>query len=273
MGPRRTSGLTRTAWSVPLIPEPEHFRHVGNRDVMYGVVAGAVRASIVDPRRGRALAKDLWMLLKRLGAPNVRNVDLSRIRGIADIDIEGPVTRHSSLALSALSVLLECETIFELGTFEGETTWLLAHNRPEARVYTLDLPPGQTAPRAALEITDPEYLNARDRGWRFHSTPEQGRITQLYGDSATFDFSPYTGSMDLVFIDASHSYGYVRSDTEAAFGMLSDLGAIVWDGYTHYPGVYAYLNELAPSLDRAIYHIVGTRLAMYSRWDIVPPDA
>jgi len=29
------------------------------------------------------------------------------------------------------------------------------------------------------------------------------------------------------------------------------------------------LTALAPALDRPIYHLAGTRLALYSRWDIV----
>jgi hypothetical protein len=64
----------------------------------------------------------------------------------------------------------------------------------------------------------------------------------------------------------------MRPDTEAAFGLLSELGTIVWDGYSGDAGVYAYLNELAPSIDGPLFHILGTRLVFYSRWDIVMPD-
>jgi hypothetical protein len=78
--------------------------------------------------------------------------------------------------------------------------------------------------------------------------------------------------MDLVYIDASHSYSAVRSDTQAAFSMLSDLGMIVWDDYTYFPGVYAYLNEIAPTLDHPIFHVLGTRLAVYSRWNVLLPE-
>ena len=53
---------------------------------------------------------------------------------------------------------------------------------------------------------------------------------------------------------------------------LSELGTIVWDDYTHSAGAYAYLNTLAPALDRPVFHLLGTRLAVYSRWDIVLPD-
>jgi hypothetical protein len=78
--------------------------------------------------------------------------------------------------------------------------------------------------------------------------------------------------MDLVHIDAGEGGADIRAQTDAAFGLLSELGSIVWADYPHSAGVYAYLNELAPALDRPVFHILGTRLALYSRWDIVRPS-
>jgi hypothetical protein len=75
--------------------------------------------------------------------------------------------------------------------------------------------------------------------------------------------------MDLVFIDGSHTDEYVRSDTAAAFRMLSPRGTIVWDDYLYYPGIYRVVNEVSAQLDRPVFHIVGTRLAIYSRVDIL----
>jgi len=255
-------------------PAARPIRRVANRDIALNVIAGAMRASLANPARRRRLLKDLWIDLKRWGAPNVRSVEVSQIRGIERVSVEGPVLRQCPLVLTALASLLECDSIFEFGTYRGDSAWLLAHNLPKAHVYTLDLPGPEALERAELELTDgAEYFQKWDRGVRFRGTPEAERITQLFGDSATFDFAHYSGDIDLVFIDASHSYSYVRSDTEAAFGMLSELGTIVWDDYTYYPGVYAYLNEIGPSLDRPIFHIAGTRLAVYSRWDIVVPES
>jgi predicted O-methyltransferase YrrM len=218
------------------------------------------------------LLKDLWVDLMRVGDSSVVSVEPDRIRGIDNVRVTGPVSRTGRLVLAALSIVLDADSIFEIGTFAGETTWVLAHNQPKARVYTLDLPGPETVAVAGLELAHPQYFSRWARGRYFHGTPEGERITQLFGDSASFDFSPYAGKMDLVYIDASHSYSYVRSDTQAAFTMLSELGMIVWDDYTYYPGVYAYLNEIAPTLDHPIFHVLGTRLAVYSRWNVLLPD-
>jgi len=246
-------------------------RRVRNRHIVRNVIAGVFQNAFdADHAVRRSLFKQMWIELKRYGARGVRNIEIADITGLHDVTVDGPIWRHDPLVLSALSIVLRCENVFEFGTYLGDTTWLLAHNLPNARISTLDLPARRAADSVVLELTDRDELFQRwDRGARLAGTPEEERVTLLRGDSATFDFSPYSGSMDLVYIDASHSYSYVASDTDAAFGMLSELGTIVWDDYTYYPGIYAYLNEIAPALDRPIYHIVGTRLALYTRRDIV----
>jgi predicted O-methyltransferase YrrM len=267
----------------PLPSGSPTIRRVRNRDILPAVLRGAFARAAADPRGARTrLLKRLWIELKRFSAPYVVSVGPSEIAGLEHVRVDGHVMRHSPLVLCALAQLLGCRSIFEIGTFRGDTSWLLAHNLPQARVFTLDLPGLESARRVRLEITDvDEYFHAWERGARFRGTPEGQRITALVGDSATFDFSPYRGAMDLVYIDASHSYSYVRADTEAALAMLSPIGTIVWDDYTYYPGIYAYLNELAPTLDHPIYHLLGTRLAVYSRRDLLdagspaagPPEA
>jgi predicted O-methyltransferase YrrM len=246
-------------------------RRVGNVDILPTVLRAAMAQAATDPRRLRGgLLKNLWIELKRFAAPHVVNIEPSDIRGIDRVHVKGPVTRQSSLVLCALGALLRCKMIFEFGTFRGDTTWLLAHNLPRAFVYTLDLCGPAAIDSAQLELTDAaEYFQEWDRGVRFRDTPEATRITCLVGDSATFDFSPYRGTMDLIYIDASHSFSYVKSDTEAALAMLSPSGTIVWDDYTHYSGIWKYLDDLAAGLDRPIFHLLGTRLAVYSRQELV----
>ncbi len=228
-----------TSLAVRLVQNRDHFRH--------------------------RLLRHLWIDLKRFGAPAVELVDLAHVRGLEEVQIEGPVWRHDPLIVAALCRLAGCRTVFEFGTYLGETAWLIAHNNPRVHVYTLDLPGPEAVGQLAYELTDPEYFERWERGRRFAGTPEAVRITQLLGDSATFDFSPYRGRIDLVYVDASHNYPWVRSDTEAAFQLLSERGTVVWDDYTHYPGVFRFLNQLSPRLDHPIVHVSATRLAVYTR--------
>jgi hypothetical protein len=222
---------------------PAKARRVRDRNIALGVVAGLLRNSLTASAQRSHLLTTLWIELKRYGASGVSNIELSRLRGVDRVRVAGPVGRHSPLVLAALSILLECETVFEIGPDTVGVAALLAQNLPSARIFLLSEKAGRST--------------------------ADGRVTRLDGDSYSFDFRPYSGTVDLVYVEASGRHSHLPSDTEAAFGMLSELGTIVWDGYSGDPGVYAYLNELAPSLDRPVFHILGTRLAFYSRWDIL----
>jgi predicted O-methyltransferase YrrM len=240
---------------VQKITKGQRTQAVGDLGLAPGVLAGVIRNSFSDRRGFRAgLLRSLWVEAKRFGARNVRTIELSRVRGIDQIYVDGPVIRHGMLVLSALAALLECESIFEFGSVDALTPALLAHNLATARIYTFDRPDETRSwPRASRDSPDP-------------------KITRLSGDSASYDFSPYSGKVDLVHIDGSNRPTSLAADTEAAFGMLSELGSIVWYGFTYHPALYAFLERLAPSLDRPIHHLAGTRLALYSRWDVVVPD-
>jgi hypothetical protein len=68
----------------------------------------------------------------------------------------------------------------------------------------------------------------------------------LFGDSASFDFSPFAGAVDLFFIDGAHSYEYVRSDTLRALQCVRPGGVIAWHdfGRTGVNGVSRWLLEM-----------------------------
>ena len=130
-----------------------------------------------------------------------------------------------------LVVMLQPKAIFEIGTSQGRMTALMAMNAPESTViHTLDLPPDAAVPENASDLHLIE-LARQELGITFRGTPWEGRIRQLLGDSATFDFSPYYDAIDLVTIDGSHSYPFVVSDTKQAIRMIRPGGVMLWHDY------------------------------------------
>jgi len=169
-----------------------------------------------------------------------------------------------AFVLASITASLKPARIFEIGTFTGGAALIMAQQAPPgAQIFTLDMPPGQPLRLQGLAADPPTTESARIGG-RFRGRPYGDQIAQLHGDSATFDYSPYRGQIDLVFIDGSHSYEYVANDTERALEMLSPKGAIVWDDCSEdYPGVVTALDERAAVLP--IVRIIGTRFAAFSR--------
>lgn len=144
-------------------------------------------------------------------------------------------------ALAWLASALRPKRIFELGTFDGRTSLNLALNiDDDADVHTLDLPPGEetfvTRPRTEAPVP-------ADRRYTLNHEANS-KVTQLHGDSLTFDFSPYEGRMQMVFVDACHKYRHASADTETALRLVSpEAGVIVWHDYTQFRGVQRALDE------------------------------
>jgi len=200
----------------------------------------------------------------------VENIELRELPAVADAVVEGYLDDPNRAVLAALCRATGAKTFFEIGTNRGRTAWTVARNNPGLAVYTLDLPSADSTTTLDLNESDRGFFGDEwASGEAFHGTGEAERITALFGDSASFDFSPYRGLIDVMFIDGAHSYSYVSNDTRAALELLSAGGIIAWDDYPTIPGVYRLLDELGPTLDRPLYHVLGTRLVLYSRQDIV----
>ncbi|MBN2036345.1 MAG: class I SAM-dependent methyltransferase [Chitinispirillaceae bacterium] len=157
--------------------------------------------------------------------------------------------------------------VFEIGTFNGRTTLNIAANTPSGtRIFTLDLP-FEPGPQTSLRQHpwDGKFIATRGNGRYYRESAFRDKITQLNGDSATFDFTPYADTMDLVFIDGSHSYEYVTSDSQKALTLLrGGKGIILWHDYgTKWHDVTRALNDLKTSCPAfgSIKHIRGTSLA------------
>lgn len=157
---------------------------------------------------------------------------------------------------------------FEIGTFDGRTTLNMAYNTPDNTcIYTLDLP-AENLNKTVLDIDfgDTNYIDKPVSGSRFLNDPYAlEKITQLYGDSASFDFSPWRGKIDFVFVDGSHSYDYVRNDTKVALHLLRNgEGTIVWHDYgsQYFRRLTVALNELHAEIPqlKTMKHIQGTSL-------------
>ena len=191
----------------------------------------------------------------------------------ASIQVREPITIDGNISLAEIAVMSKLvkrynpQRLFEIGTFDGRTTLNLAANASaEAEVYTLDLPKDKLSEtNLPLETGEEKYIDKTESGVRFLGTDCQQQITQLYGDSATYDFSPFFNTVDFIFIDGSHSYQYVLNDSKRALELLHNgQGVIIWHDYGKpwWQGLTTALNEMyAEGKEfKNIQHIQGTSL-------------
>lgn len=181
--------------------------------------------------------------------------------------INGNVTLLEVMAIARLIRYHNPARLFEIGTFDGRTTLNMAANSaPNVQVYTLDLP-ASGLHSTALQIAsdDKAYIDKRISGSRYQGKDCANKITQFYGDSAAFDFSPFFGSIDFVFVDGSHSYEYAMNDSKQALKLLGkEKGVILWHDYgtPYWEGVTQALNDLYLNTDefKNLKHIRGTSI-------------
>lgn len=185
---------------------------------------------------------------------------------------DGNVTALELLVISQFVALRRPLRIFEIGTFDGRTALNMAANMPEGgQVFTLDLPPEGLANTVhQVARGDIHYITKSESGARFKRSAYAGKIQQLLGDSAAFDYGPYWGTMDLVFVDGSHSYDYVKKDTETALKLLKpEGGLILWHDYgsPHWPDLTRAMNDLYREEPRfkTMRRIEGTVIVMWEK--------
>lgn len=187
------------------------------------------------------------------------------IRAIDAVD--GNVSERELITICRLVRELRPMKLFEFGTFDGRTTLNLAANSPgDAQVFTLDLPASAVSTAVSpIHRHEIQYADKPVSGARYRGTDLESRIVSLEGDSGTFDYSPYLGQIDFVFIDASHTFDYVVNDSLVALRLLrSSGGMIVWHDYGRWDGVTSALHELRARHDsfRDLVQIGGTTLAV-----------
>src|SRR5271157_1488262 len=177
---------------------------------------------------------------------------------------DGSLGIQDQAALMSLLRDREPDVVLEIGTYNGATTRLIALNLPRAKIQTLDLPTdisSEEIHQSKLPKDDFHLIGNRRVGEAIVSDPALTNVTQHFGDSATWDFSPVQG-LDFVFIDGSHTYQYVRSDTircaEAAVGRAT----FVWHDfdYCHYD-VVRYLAEMS-NAGLPVRHIEMTNMVV-----------
>ncbi len=153
--------------------------------------------------------------------------------------LSGAPNIFEQFILCALVKKIQPQTILEIGTFKGGTTWHLYENAPpDATIYTLDLPDDEFP-------TDVSNIDAAANKSR-PFLPNSDRVRQILINSRKWD-GVLDRKVQFAFIDADHRYEGIRNDTEKTLPLLDDYACICWHdamekdfGY----GTIPYLLEL-----------------------------
>ena len=170
----------------------------------------------------------------------------------------------SSMAtdFALLQMLCRChkvDTYLEIGTWRGESVANVAPFVKEA--FTLNLPDETLENRGMSKA----YIESH----RFFSK-NLSNVTHLFGDSATFDWTPYIQNCDLIFIDGDHSTEAVERDTQTALKLRKNTNSIlVWHDaksdaeYPRYEVLLGIFRAVPKELHGNVYLVKHSLCAVY----------
>jgi hypothetical protein len=226
--------------------------------------------AVLSPGKFRRSLPEFWRASSMLFHRGIASLPLaqvpdseSHIRMLSSGWLPGATPPQDLYALLRIVRWLKPRNIFEIGTSQGITTAHLALNS-EAEIYTLDLPRELARNLRGYSAGDLGLLQPeKDIGEHYRRFDDRGQVHQLFGDSRTFDDQTYQDSMDLVLVDGCHVYEGVLADSEKAFRLLGENGAILWHDFANLRDVTRAVKTVAKS--HQIFHLEGTWLALYVR--------
>lgn len=182
-----------------------------------------------------------------------------------DVALAPAASRHAwslhatdQVALQAIVAGRGVRTAFEIGTFNGGTTRVLAEAVPaDGRVVTLDLPPAQ------FDATQhPDSFRGEQVGEAYRDSPAVDKIEQLLVDSRHFDPTPHAGRFDLVLVDGAHDHEHGLADTATALRLVAPGGVVLFDDFTPY--WHGLVRGITTAMrGRHLARVAGTALGVH----------
>lgn len=134
------------------------------------------------------------------------------------------------LVLQMLIADRSVSSAFEIGTFNGGTTALIAESLPDdGHIVTVDLPD-----EAFSETQHPNAFTAADVGSIHQASPAAHKVEQIRANSLRLETGPWHAWADLVLVDGAHDYEHGFADTKSALQIVKPGGIVVWDDFEPY---------------------------------------
>jgi predicted O-methyltransferase YrrM len=174
--------------------------------------------------------------------------------------LDGGSLPTDMMLLAGLAEGVQGCTYFEIGTWRGESVAMVASRAKQC--YTL-----------CLEDIQMRALGMHERTIEAHRlfSKDLENVTQLRGDSRSFDFTSIKMKFDLIFIDGDHHYDFILNDTRSVFKhLVHENSMVVWHDYGHHPDqvrfevMAAILDGVGSHRMGKVYHVAHTKCAIYT---------
>lgn len=188
----------------------------------------------------------------------------------------GSTTVLEKIIIGTFSKVIKSKTIFEFGTYKGETTELFLKNNLCKSLISIDLPILKKKKLTSLNLLDPlqndKFLSLNrnydtEKKLKLLSKKNSIKLNLIKIDSRMFEPKNLENNVDLIFIDGGHTYQIIDNDTQIAFKLLRNKskGIIFWHDYDSkiHSEVTLYLDKI--SLKKKLFRIGDTSLVFFTK--------
>ena len=113
-----------------------------------------------------------------------------------------PTVKEDHLTIINLIEKYNIKSVFEIGTWEGYTTQLIAGHPNVEKVTTLDI-------HENIDVKYKHQFHNKTKKENYGKFIKSNKVKQIFCDS--LKYSP-TENFDMVFIDGNHDYKHVKND-------------------------------------------------------------
>ena len=221
-----------------------------------------LRRSVIDLNHIDELKKIYgWSLDPELRDPTLFNFDYpedANQRRIRDAESLGSVVRNT-----------DPKICLDIGTSTGHSAALMAINAPQAKIFTVNIPPEEIIAGEGGKFTT--IALEREKIGAYYRQLNLVNITQILANTAKWepDFSP----INIAFIDGSHDTKFVYNDSRKALACMKPGAFLLWHDFnlelaTKFDWIYSVclgVEKLyrAGLLTGRIYHLRDSWIGIY----------
>ena len=202
-----------------------------------------------------------WQLDPVLDDPSIyefESIEDINQRRVRDAECIGAVVRNT-----------DPKVCLEIGTAEGHATALMAVNAPQARVYTVNIPPEEIESGEGGTLTTVAF--ERERIGSYYRERGLSNVEQILANTARWE--PEVGTIDVAFVDGCHDTEFVYNDTRKILKHTRPGSFVLWHDF--HPGFVEkrdWIREVCLGVERLyasgllagpLFHVRNSWLGIY----------
>jgi hypothetical protein len=160
-----------------------------------------------------------WKLEPVLDDPSIHEfeslVDIN-MRRVRDAECIGTVVRNTNPSVC-----------LEIGTAQGHSTALMAVNAPQARIYTVNIPPEEVSSGEGGVLTTAAF--EREEIGSYYRARNLTNVEQILANTARWE--PDIGTIDIGLVDGCHDTEFVYNDSRKILGNMKPGSFLLWHDF------------------------------------------